>query len=303
MPVYTEYLASASVRVAHLVRCASCECEFVYRQDLTGYGRDQHLQGADSAIARRSRAEARKKAFENLNSSVRDSRLCAAVPCPECACYQRYMFRLAGEIRYGGMGCLGGTLMMAGLLVLVVGMVGYRSAKGAATPWIVAALLGLLVLAVGVVLRVSAAMLIANYNPNRQEPKHERKKHSRGAVSPEEFDKEQLQQARTAYVAYAKQAAELGGWPTHPEDQLVLEWWVRPEMLLDGGSFFIHLADGYRLVVDVPEDTESGAVLTPRRAEKPTGPVHVRVQGLRIHADERRRGGGTGQEAEEEGEP
>jgi hypothetical protein len=60
-------------------------------------------------------------------------------------------------------------------------------------------------------------------------------------------------------------------------------------MLLDGGSFFIHLADGYRLIVDVPPDSESGDVLTPRRAEKPTDPVHVCVRAFRIHADERRR--------------
>jgi hypothetical protein len=277
------------VRVAHLVRCGFCDCQYVYRQDLTGFGRAQHGQGAASSEVREAKAAAKKEALKNLNSSIRDPRVCAAVPCPECACYQKYMFQLAGKIRYERVGCLGVALTVAGLLVLIVGLLTWRTAIQTATLWAVISLLGLLVLLAGVGLRVLSVLLIANYNPNQQESKRERQKHSRGAVSPEEFDREQLQQARGAFVAYAQQASEAGRWPTEPEDQLVLDWWVQPAMLLDGGAFSIHLADGYRLIVDVPPDTESGAALTPRRAEQPTGPLQVCVRALRIHADERRR--------------
>jgi hypothetical protein len=285
----TTHTVRVSTRVGYQVHCAFCECDFVYRLDVTCSGEASHGQGAAPAVVRETQALAKKEAIKNLDSELRDPKLCGAVPCPQCACYQKYMFRRAGEIRYGGMGCLGGALLGGGLLVLIVGLLSWRTAKQTGTFWAVISVLGGLVLVAGTVVRVLAALMIANYNPNQQEPKHERKKNSSVASSPDEFDKEQLQEARVEYVAYAKHASETGGWPTEPADQLVLEWWVQPALLRDGGSFFIHLADGYRLVVDVPPDTESGSVFIPRRAEQPTGPVYVRVRELRIHADERRR--------------
>jgi hypothetical protein len=244
----------------------------VYRHEVVGYGRSWNA------------IEAKESAASNLLAQINDIRGHAPVPCMKCARYQRYMFREAGEKRYGRLRLNGLPLSTLGCLIFVISMVFYLKVDKGRAVCAAIAIVSFILALVGVGMAVISRQLIQAYNPNEQEPEQARAKLARDlTMSPAAFDVQQTDYAQRLYAEYCRDAKANGHWPAKKSEQLAIVWWVAPTIYTAGGTFSFRLTDQLQITVDVPQGYQSGDLLAPRRAGPQPGPVWILLRLIRVH--------------------
>jgi hypothetical protein len=240
----------------------------------------------DFAAGRKTARLARK----DLDARIEDPEVFDPVPCSKCYRYQPYMRDRVAEERFGWQGAALGISLLA---------LGGPVAAGAGLAWAAGAVRGggpLIALVVGVgaalagtVSLVAFQWAAARYDPNTADLAERKRRAKRRALALERFDAKQLDRARKIYDDFEPFDDVDGADEDNPfENQkvLVLDWWVLPSVLADGGTIALPLSEKRSATVVVPAGSQSGDVLDLRVYTPKVAPFKVRVLEIPTHPDE-----------------
>jgi hypothetical protein len=298
--VYVETTAAVAVKVPQLIHCVHCNTRFVSEMNVVGVGTTMSLLNAA--------ATAEAKARRDLESLLREPKICDPVPCPNCFRYQPYMYQPLGFRRYELLEAASGMLCF-GCLFAAIG----TSVAACFFPEERGGLLSfaggcLAVALIGWFTVLGTHRLMANYNPNLRGLERRERKAKARAMSPEEYDRFQAKRVSRDYRKYAKalrrnpdrdrkrmeaQTFPPAKKPWKREDDvddgsLVVPWWVAPSFFGAGGTITIPLSETARVIFTAPESVKPGQILSPTSCPADIIPFKVRVTGIHVHPDEQR---------------
>jgi hypothetical protein len=218
-----------------------------------------------------------------------------AVPCPNCFQYQPYMYSRVGYIRYANWGCVGYPLVIFGPIALVVSGIAAALFQENWLLFLGTACAGFMACLVGYLTLRRLEWLASQHDPNTERLDERKRVARERAKTLEAFDEQQAQRARIAYneredLPAGDPTSPWAGLETHakPKPPLVVEWWVAPSVLTNGGTFSIPLGEIGTVTVEIPELTESDTVL--QLCSCPPSVFHFKVcvVAIHVHPDEMR---------------
>jgi hypothetical protein len=185
IPYGTKYTTTVSGAVLKFVNCEQCQAEYVYQMERLG-------MGEGTSVLWLNREAVKQQSFEAAEASLAErlEKEIDPVPCPACGWYQADMQReLKGEYAIWW-DVVGGLLLFASFVAVIVLFVNYVSVYG---PNRTALLVGWTMLLGGIVLGAACfivrRILVARYEPNGSSADDRRRIASTKAVLRAEFDK------------------------------------------------------------------------------------------------------------------